>query len=339
MHKTRWGIIGSGNIADAFAHSIKYCQNSELISIFGRNSETVSQFSTKFDINPYLDLHDFLSSNEIDAVYIATPHNSHYFYSLEAIKSNKHVLCEKPLTMNYLESMTLLNLAKEAKVFLMEAYMYRTHPQTFNMLEHLDLFKNTKEKIFIESSFGFSAELPKEHRLRNPLLGGGAILDVGCYPLSMAKLIAGSLQGLLFADPESIHATGRLDETGVDLQSEAHLVFSDKIEAKISCAIDEEYSNDLKIKNEAIELVIEQPWHCGQFQDGNSSIKIFDSGVLVKEVPYIDKVGLFTREIDHASSCIQENKLESMLVSHADTLSNMLWLDKWRQELSIKCPY
>jgi predicted dehydrogenase len=62
MHKTRWGIIGSGNIADAFAHSIKYCQNSELISVFGRNSETVSQFSTKFDINPYLDLHDFLSS-------------------------------------------------------------------------------------------------------------------------------------------------------------------------------------------------------------------------------------------------------------------------------------
>ena len=121
--------------------------------------------------------------------------------------------------MNYLESMTLLILAKEAKVFLMEAYMYRTHPQTFNMLEHLDLFKNTKEKIFIESSFGFSAELPKEHRLRNPLLGGGAILDVGCYPLSMAKLIAGSLQGLPFADPESIKATGRLDETGVDLQS------------------------------------------------------------------------------------------------------------------------
>ena len=339
MHKIKWGIIGSGNIAKAFAHSIKYCQNSELTSVFGRNSEMVDQFSTKFDITAFTDLDEFISSNNIDAVYIATPHNSHYFYSLEAIKNNKHVLCEKPLTMNYLESMTLLNLAKEAELFLMEAYMYRTHPQTFNILEHLDIFKNTKEKIFIESSFGFSAELPKEHRLRNPLLGGGAILDVGCYPLSMAKLIAGSLQGMPFADPESIHATGRLDQTGVDLQSEAHLVFSDKIEAKISCAIDEEYSNDLKIKNGDIELVVEQPWHCGQFQDGNSSIKIFDSGILVKEVPYVDEVGLFTREIDHASNCIQEKKLESKLVSHADTQSNMLWLDKWRQELQIKCPY
>ena len=339
MNKIKWGIIGSGNIADAFAHSVKYCQDSDLVSVFGRNEEAVKQFSSKFTIKSYTNLDSFFTSDEIDAVYIATPHSSHFTYSLEAIKNNKHILCEKPLTMNYLESMTLLSLAKEAKVFLMEAYMYRTHPQTFNILDHLDLFKNTQEKIFIESSFGFSAELPKEHRLRNPLLGGGAILDVGCYPLSMVKLIAGNLQGMPFADPESIIATGRLDETGVDLQSEAHLVFSDQIEAKISCAIDEEYSNDLKIKSGNLELIVEQPWHCGQFQDGNSSIKILDSGNLIKEVSYLDTVGLFTREIDHASKCIQEEKFESALVSHADTQSNMLWLDKWRQEVKIKCPY
>jgi len=339
MNKIKWGIIGSGNIADAFAHSVKYCQDSDLVSVFGRNEEAVKQFSAKFTVKSYTNLDSFFTSDEIDAVYIATPHSSHFTYSLEAIKNNKHILCEKPLTMNYLESMTLLSLAKEAKVFLMEAYMYRTHPQTFNILHHLDLFKNTQEKIFIESSFGFSAELPKEHRLRNPLLGGGAILDVGCYPLSMVKLIAGNLQGMPFADPESINATGRLDETGVDLQSEAHLVFSDQIEAKISCAIDEEYSNDLKIKSGNLELIVEQPWHCGQFQDGNSSIKILDSGNLIKEVSYLDTVGLFTREIDHASKCIQEEKFESALVSHADTQSNMLWLDKWRQEVKIKCPY
>ena len=339
MNKIKWGIIGSGNIADAFAHSVKYCQDSDLVSVFGRNEEAVKQFSSKFTIKSYTNLDSFFTSDEIDAVYIATPHSSHFTYSLEAIKNNKHILCEKPLTMNYLESMTLLSLAKEAKVFLMEAYMYRTHPQTFNILDHLDLFKNTQEKIFIESSFGFSAELPKEHRLRNPFLGGGAILDVGCYPLSMVKLIAGNLQGMPFADPESIIATGRLDETGVDLQSEAHLVFSDQIEAKISCAIDEEYSNDLKIKSGNLELIVEQPWHCGQFQDGNSSIKILDSGDLIKEVSYLDTVGLFTREIDHASKCIQEEKFESALVSHADTQSNMLWLDKWRQEIKIKCPY
>jgi len=338
MHKIKWGIVGAGNIADAFAHSIGHCQDSELAGIFARNQEKLDKFSDKFNTKPYLKLEDFFTSNEIDAVYIATPHNSHYFYTLEAIKHKKHILCEKPISMNHLESMVLLDMAQNAGVFLMEAYMYRVHPQTSNILNHLDVFKNTKEDVLIESSFGFSADLPSEHRLRNPLLGGGAILDVGCYPLSMSKLIAGSLQNLPFADPLSIKATGRIDKTGVDLQSEAHLIFSNNIEAIISCAIDEEYANDLRISSGSIELIASQPWHCGQFQEGKSSIKIFDSGELIKEVPYLDTVGLFTREIDHASNCIHEKKLESVFISHTDTQSNMLWLDQWRQELEINCP-
>ena len=101
MNKVKWGIIGSGNIANAFAHSVKYCQDSELVSIFGRNEEAVKQFSTKFAIEPYTNLDTFFSSDQIDAVYIATPHSSHFTYSLEAIKNSKHILCEKPLTMNY----------------------------------------------------------------------------------------------------------------------------------------------------------------------------------------------------------------------------------------------
>ncbi len=338
MDKIKWGIIGSGSIADAFAHSIKYCESSDLIGIFGRNEKKVAAFATKFNTQAYKNLELFLTEEDIEAVYIATPHSSHYFYTLEAIKNHKHILCEKPLTMNHLESMVLINMAKDAKVFLMEAYMYRVHPQTSNILNNLDIFKGLSQPLLIESSFGFSAELPKEHRLRNPLLGGGAILDVGCYPLSMSKLLAGKLQNLPFADPLSISATGRIDETGVDLQSKAHLVFSNNIEANISCAIDEEYVNNLRISSGSLELIAEQPWHCGQFQDGQSSIQIYDSGKLIKAVPYLDTVGLFTREIDHASNCIHEQKLESAFISHSDTQSNMFWLDQWRQELNIDCP-
>ena len=338
MPNIKWGIIGPGNIASAFAHSIKHCENSDLVSVYGRDQEKVNAFSSKFNISPYTNFPDFIASKEIDAVYIATPHSSHYFYSIEAIKSKKHILCEKPLTMNHLESMVLLNLAQEADVFLMEAYMYRTHPQTTNILDNLNVFNDTQDKIIIKSSFGFSADLPKEHRLRNPLLGGGAILDVGCYPLSMSKLIAGALQDLPYADPVSISATGILDETGVDLQSRAHLIFSDKIEAEISCAINEDFTNNLIISAGSTELIVSQPWHCGQFQDGTSSIQIFDSGKLVKEIPYKDSIGLFTREIDHASQCIQDKKIESDFISHTDTQSNMLWLDQWRRELGIKCP-
>ena len=148
----------------------------------------------------------------------------------------------------------------------------------------------------------------------------------------------GHLQDLPFAEPKSITATGRLDQTGVDLQSDAHLVFSDQIEAKISCAIDEQLLNRLVISSGDISMTVSDPWHCGQFQEGKSSIAINHASGLVEEISYVDQIGLFTREIEHASNCILNQKIESDVISHADTQSNMFWLDQWRQQMQIVCP-
>ena len=338
MHQINWGIIGSGSIANAFYYSIQAATNSKLTSIFGRNPKKVEAFADKFHIDAHHQLDDFISSEEIDAIYVATPHSEHFFYALEAIKNGKHVLCEKPFTMNAYESMILLDLANAKNIFLMEAFMYRTHPQTRNILDNLHFLSDAKSKIMIEASFGFKADVLATHRLRNPELGGGAILDVGCYPLTMAKLIAGQLQGLAFAEPKSLLATGQLDETGVDLQSHAHLIFSDLIEAKISCAINEDFSNNLVISNGEYAIHVPDPWHCGQFQEGNSSIHLSTDGGHSKEIKCIDDTGLFTREIEHAAHCILESQIESKFICHAETQSNMFWLDKWRQEMKIDCP-
>ena len=338
MHQINWGIIGSGSIANAFSYSIQAATNSKLTSIFGRNPKKVDAFADKFHIDAHHQLDDFISSEEIDAIYVATPHSEHFFYALEAIKNGKHVLCEKPFTMNAYESMILLDLANAKNIFLMEAFMYRTHPQTRNILDNLHFLSDAKSKIMIEASFGFKADVLATHRLRNPELGGGAILDVGCYPLTMAKLIAGQLQGLAFAEPKSLLATGQLDETGVDLQSHAHLIFSDLIEAKISCAINEDFSNNLVISNGKYAIQVPDPWHCGQFQEGNSSIHLSTDGGHSKEIKCIDDTGLFTREIEHAAQCILESQIESKFICHAETQSNMFWLDKWRQEMKIDCP-
>ena len=94
MPKIKWGIIGTGSIANAFAHSIKYCDHSELVSVFGRNKDTMGEFSKKFSIDTHLDIESLLLSSEINAVYIATPHNSHYEYIFQAIKNKKHILCD-----------------------------------------------------------------------------------------------------------------------------------------------------------------------------------------------------------------------------------------------------
>jgi aryl-alcohol dehydrogenase-like predicted oxidoreductase/predicted dehydrogenase len=338
MRQIKWGIIGYGSIANAFSYSIQASTNSKLISVFGRNPKKVDSFAHKFHISAHHQLDNFISSGEIDAIYIATPHSEHFFYTLEAIKHGKHVLCEKPFTMNAYESMILLDLANAKNIFLMEAFMYRTHPQTRNILDNLNFLSDAKSKIMIEASFGFKADVPATHRLRNPKLGGGAILDVGCYPLTMAKLIAGQLQGLAFAEPKSLSATGQLDETGVDLQSHARLIFSDLIEAKISCAINEDFSNNLVISSSKGAITVPDPWHCGQFQAGNSFIHLSHDGENSKEIKCIDDSGLFTREIEHAAKCILESKIESKLICHAETQSNMFWLDKWRQEMKIDCP-
>ena len=338
MKQINWGIIGSGSIASAFGHSIKSTSNSKLISVFGRNVDAANAFAKKFNIDVHYQLEDFLSSAEIDAVYVATPHSEHFVHALAAIKNCKHVLCEKPFAMNAYESMILIDLAIQANIFLMEGFMYRMHPQTKNILENLNIFSDTKEKILIEASFGFAAEVPKDHRLRNPDLGGGAILDIGCYPLTMCKLIAGHLQGAPFAEPKEFSATGQLDETGVDLQSHAHLIFSETIEAKISCAINENFANNLVISSNQKSITVDQPWHCGQFQDGKSSIFISISDAGKKEISCLDEFGLFAREIEHASNCIIEKKLESDFITHAETQSNMFWLDQWRKKIKIECP-
>ena len=338
MKQINWGIIGSGSIASAFGHSIKSASNSKLISVFGRNIDAANAFAKKFNIDAHYQLEDFLSSAEIDAVYVATPHSEHFDHTLAAIRNCKHVLCEKPFVMNAYESMILIDLAIQSNIFLMEGFMYRMHPQTKNILENLNIFSDTKEKILIEASFGFAAEVAKDHRLRNPDLGGGAILDIGCYPLTMCKLIAGHLQGAPFAEPKEFSATGQLDETGVDLQSHAHLIFSETIEAKISCAINENFANNLVISSNQKSITVDQPWHCGQFQDGKSSIFISIPDAGKKEISCLDEFGLFAREIEHASNCILEKKIESDFITHAETQSNMFWLDQWRKKIKIECP-
>ena len=255
--KVKWGIIAAGSIANAFAHSIKYSENSELKSVLGRNEEKVNAFAEKHQIQPFTDQESFFDS-EIDAVYVATPHDTHFHYSMEAINRSLHVLCEKPLTVNSTEAMVLMNEAKKQKVFLMEAFMYRTHPQTHEILKLVkEHFQDNK--VLISSSFGFNAPVPEDHRLRNPDLAGGAILDVGCYPLSMARLIAGTIDGKPFLDPISMEVSGELDSTGVDADSTAKITFNDKIQAEIKTAIVNEYANDLIIESGDSKLEVSQP--------------------------------------------------------------------------------
>jgi aryl-alcohol dehydrogenase-like predicted oxidoreductase/predicted dehydrogenase len=332
----KWGVIGTGSISTAFCDSIKYSKQGKLSAVASRSSKNLKKFTDKYQVNTFDSYDALLDDPSIDAVYIGTPHNSHYELSLKTLRSGKHLLCEKPMTMNSTEAMILLNEARVNNLFFMEAFMYRCHPLTHKMLEIVKQ-EFSDQEVLIESSFGFTADVTEDHRLKNPTLGGGSILDIGCYPLSMARLIAGNLMGKSFSDPISISASGNLSSENIDLNAKAEIRFNSKIKAIIKSAINEEYENSLRIKLNNKEVFIKEPWHCGQFQGQKAEIKVIENDD--EQVFKInDEVGLFTREIDEASQCILDNQIESPFMSHADSLSNSIWLDKWLNELQVIYP-
>ena len=332
----KWGVISTGTISKAFCDSIKYSQEGKLAAVASRSSKNLKYFSDKYGVDTYDSYDALLNDSTIDAVYIGTPHSSHFDLSLKTLRSGKHLLCEKPMTMNSTEAMILLNESRKLNLFFMEAFMYRCHPLTHQMLE-LVKQEFTNQEVLIESSFGFTADVDEKHRLKNPELGGGSILDIGCYPLSMVRLIAGNLLEKSFADPLTISASGELTPAKIDLNAKAELEFSPKIKASIKSAINKEYENSLKISSGDKQIFVKEPWHCGQFQGQKAEIKILENNK-EKVIEVTDDIGLFTREIDEASSCIKERRIESSFMPHADSLSNSIWLDKWLNEIKVIYP-
>ena len=208
---TKWGIAGTGMIARAFAASIKDSKNSKLKYVASRSEENSSRFAKKYGCEAVKGYQNLLSLDDCDAIYIATPHPQHFELALNSLQKGKAVLCEKPMTMNSTEAMILIEAARKNNTLFMEAFMYRTHPQTQKIREIIkDYF--SEEPLEIEASFGFEADVPEEHRLVNPELGGGSILDIGCYPMSMSRMIVGIQEGKSFSNPINLDSEGVLSK-------------------------------------------------------------------------------------------------------------------------------
>ena len=176
---TNWGILGTGNIAKTFASAIKETDRSTLLAVGSRSKDSADLFASTYNCIGFDNYQKLLDDKDINSIYISTPHTSHFEFSYKALISGKSVLCEKPITMNSSEAMLLFDLAKKKQLLLMEAFMYRMHPQTDKIREIVqENFEGNK--IEVKASFGFEAKVKKDHRLLNPKLGGGSILDIGC---------------------------------------------------------------------------------------------------------------------------------------------------------------
>ena len=330
---TRWGILGTGMIAKAFAIALEDADGSELVAVASKNEHRAKEFCKNYNSNFFGDYESLIHQDNIDAIYIATPHPEHFDLSLSCLNNNKAVLCEKPMTMNATETMVLIDAARKNNLLLMEAFMYKTHPQTKKMLDLISA--NFKGPVQINADFCFSVEVPETHRLVNKELGGGSIMDIGCYPLSISRLIVGAVNGGSFSNPIEIEAEAELNKQEVDLKASARLKFEDGSIARIASATNLETNSDVTITDGNNTLIIDQPWHCGEFTDRTSSIVLKDKDGNEQVFEIKTNKDLYTIEIEHFTDMLSKSQLESEIIPHADSHGNMIGLDKWRKEVGV----
>src|SRR5581483_2703297 len=220
---------------------------------------------------------ELLANPEVDVVYISTPHPMHAEWAIKAAEAGKHVLCEKPLTLNHAEAVAVIDAARANDVFLMEAFMYRCHPQTERLIE-LIREGAIGEVRLIQATFSFLAGWNLESRLLNNRLGGGGILDVGCYCTSMARLIAGAVSGQPFLDPDELKAVGQIGgESRVDEFAVASLKFPNGVLAQLATGVRLSLESFVRISGEDGNILVPSPWVIGR-QPGEAKLIVTRDG-------------------------------------------------------------
>ncbi len=325
--KISWGILATGHIAGVFAKGVQDSKTGTLAAVGSRSITSARKFARQFHIpQAYGSYSELLEDPKIQAVYIGTPHPFHAQWAIAAARVGKHILCEKPLAMSVSEAMKMVLAAKRHKVFLMEAFQYRCHPQTAKVVELIR--KGTIGKVYrIQASFCFPAPYKPKGRLFDRKLGGGSILDVGCYTVSMARLLAGAARGKKFLDPVQVEGTGYIGKTGVEEWATATLRFPGDVTADLLCGFRFIDERTVRVLGSKGSLVLPAPW------------KPTEAGILTqltgsKKTRVIQvkiKGRLPAWEADTAGRCILQKKLECQAMTWEDSLGNMKALEEWRR--------
>ncbi len=211
----RWGIAGPGGIAARFAGAMTRVDDGEIVAVASRSAERARDFADRFDVAArYDDYRGLAEDPEVDAVYVATPHSRHEADTLLYLAAGKHVLCEKPFALNTAQARRMVDAAAASGTFLMEAVWSRFLP-SYRALVDVVGSGRIGTPLQVEGTFGFRRPLDPSHRLFDPHLGGGALLDLGIYPIQLSTLVLGPIGHLA--------AAGVIGPTGVDEQVAAVL--------------------------------------------------------------------------------------------------------------------
>ncbi|MDX3924296.1 MAG: aldo/keto reductase [Shinella sp.] len=333
----RWGIIGPGTIARTFAEGIAHSRTGKLVAIASRNPSRAG-LSENFPGARILEGYEaLLRDEEVDAVYIATPHIGHAEWAIRSVRAGKHVLVEKPLALSAFDAEAVFHEAAKAGVFAGEAFMYRLHPQTARLVELVGSGAIGEVRI-IRSSFGFTmGSFRPEHRLFSSETAGGGILDVGGYPVSMARLIAGAAEGKAFLEPEKVYGVAHLGRSGVDEWASAVLKFPNEIIAEVSCSIMAKQDNTLRVIGSQGRIEVKDFWYASGHKGGTGRIDVI-RGDAEETIEVREDRWLYSFEVDAAGEAIRQGRkeFEAPGMSWADSLGNLAVLDRWRGSVGLE---
>ncbi|MEM9020739.1 MAG: Gfo/Idh/MocA family oxidoreductase [Planctomycetota bacterium] len=334
----RWGIIGTGEIASDFAAALHKSACCEVVNAVGSAPGRAQAFADRFDLPNVCDtIEQLLADDQVDAVYIATPHPMHERLTIACLRAGKHVLCEKPITVDAAGAERVINAASEQNVFLMEAFMYRCHPLTAKLIQVLQSGA-IGEARHIRADFGFHVPRRPEHRLFNPDLGGGAILDVGGYPVSFARLVAGIAAGNPFEQPSDLCATCQRGPTGVDELATAQLTFPSGVSAQITAAVHHPTGTAATVFGTAGSIHLPDPWVPGSDRHGlTTHFELRPHDGPVQQIEVTTDQATYAIEAELVANAIQSGKQQAdwPAMSWQDSLGNMQVLDEWRKQLGI----
>jgi predicted dehydrogenase len=334
MPPLRWGVVGTGGIAADFCEALQQSARCVVTNVAGSTPDKARAFARRYRIAGWSQgLGELLDDRDVEAVYVATPHPLHEEHALAAIAAGRHVLCEKPLTLDERSAERVIAAARRHRVFLMEAFMYRCHPLIRELLARLH--KGAVGSLrHVRADFGFRARRAEGHRLFSPALGGGSILDVGGYPVSFARLIAGVVEDAPFAEPVALTATGLIGPTGVDELATAHLTFATGFTASVTSAVSYDVGTSAVVFGERGRIVLPNPWIPGGGRQGlETGFTIYSDGREPEKVRIRAARPTYAIEAEYVASALPRVEAEWPAMSWADTLGNLRVMDAWRASL------
>lgn len=322
--EVRWGILGLGKIARKFASDLQLVPGAMLTGVASRNLEKATAFKNEFNAQHAFGAYDaLLASGEVDLVYIATPHHLHRENSLAAIDHGLGVLCEKPAAINLAQLQEIVESARSANCYFMEALWTRFLPSTEKVVEILAGGELGKV-LEVEADFCFLAERDFSSRIFDLSLGGGALLDIGIYPLFLAYQLLGV--------PQEIKADGQLSPTGSDESCSMTLSYTQGRTAQLHASVLYGSAMTARISCEKGYLLLPGRWHEAQ------SITVIKAGHEPKTIdcPFPGKG--FYHQIVSSQEAYLDGQIENALWSHRDSLAIMKIMDEVREQIGVVYP-